>query len=110
MPPTTAKEYILIIPTRFDPSAAEGLAVVYQFDLSGSPGGHYHLVIENGTCAALEGLHPQPSVTFSLSEVDCIGLFDGNLDGVSLYMCGRLKVAGDLSLAIRLASLFPKPR
>ena len=110
MPPTAAKEYMLLIPTRFDPSAAEGLAAVYQFDLSGSPGGRYHLVIENGTCAALEGLHPQPSVTFSLSEADCIGLFNGNLDGVSLYMSGRLKVGGDLGLAIRLASLFPKPR
>ena len=110
MPPTTAKDYMLLIPTRFDPSAAEGLAVVYQFDLNGSPGGQYHMVIENGTCAAVEGLHPQPSVTFSLSEADCIGLFNGTLDGVSLFMSERLKVAGDMGLAVRLASLFPKPR
>lgn|SRR5574341_894641 len=108
MQPTTAKDYILIIPTRFDPSAAEGLVAVYQFELSGSPGGLYHLVVENGTCSALEGLHPQPSVTFFLSEVDCIGLFNGHLDGPSLYLSGRLKVTGDLGLAIRLATLFPR--
>jgi putative sterol carrier protein len=110
MPPTTAREYMQLIQARFDPSAAEGLAAVYQFDLSGSPGGQYHLVVGNGTCAALEGSHQQPDVTFSLSESDCIGLFDGELDGASLYLSGRLKVAGDLGLALRLSTLFPRPR
>jgi putative sterol carrier protein len=108
MPPMSAREYMPLIQTRFDPSAAEGLAAVYQFELSGSPGGQYHLVVENGTCAALEGRHPQPSVTFSLSETDCIGLFEGHLDGPSLYLSGRLIVTGDLGLALRLAMLFPR--
>jgi putative sterol carrier protein len=110
MAPISIKEYMEVIPTRFDPLAAEGLAVVYQFDLSGSPGGQYHLVVQDGTCAALEGSHPEPSVTFSLSEADCLGLFNGDLDGPSLFVSGRLQVTGDLVLAIRLPSLFPIPR
>lgn len=99
-----------IIPTRFNPSAADGLSVVYQFDLSGSPGGQYHLVVQNSTCIAMEGPHPEPSVTFFLSETDCVGLFNGQLDGPSLFVSGRLKVTGNLTLAIQLPSLFPIPR
>lgn len=110
MSPQTVQEYMQVMRTRFDPTAAEGLTAVYQFRLSGSPGGQYHLVVADGACAAQEGQHPKPNVTFAMSDKDCIGLFNGNLDGPSLYMQGRLKIEGDFELALRLPAMFPKPR
>jgi len=110
MSSNNVKDYMKGIGTRFDPAAAEGVTAVYQFDLSGATGGQYHLVVKNGTCAALEGKHPDPSVTFFLSDTDCIGLFNGNLDGPSLYMSGRLRIAGDFDLALRLPAMFPQTR
>jgi len=108
MPSGDIKEYMKAIGTRFDPTAAEGVKAVYQFELSGASGGQYHLVVENGTCAAKEGTHPKPSVTFFLSDADCIGLFNGNLDGPSLYLSGRLRIAGNFDLALRLPAMFPQ--
>lgn len=103
------KDYVEAMGTRFDPSAAEGVTAVYQFELSGTNSGQYHLVVANRICEPKEGKHPAPNVTFFLSESDCIGLFNGTLDGPSLYLSGRLRIAGDLDLALRLPAMFPQP-
>ena len=110
MPTPNIKEYMKAIGTRFDPTAADGVNAIYQFDLSGDSGGQYHLVVENGTCTAKEGPHPKPSVTFFLSDTDCVGLFNGDLDGPSLYLSGRLRIAGNFDLALRLPAMFPQKR
>jgi putative sterol carrier protein len=110
MPDPTIREYMRGVQARFDPNAAKGLDAVYQFQLSGASGGQYYLAVKDGTCAAEEGAHPGPHVTFSLSDADCLGLLNGTLDGTSLYLSGRLKISGDLGLAMRLATLFRPPR
>ncbi|MBI4402506.1 MAG: SCP2 sterol-binding domain-containing protein, partial [Nitrospirae bacterium] len=46
-------------------------------------------------------------VTFSMSGEDCLGVLSGRLDGPSVFMSGRLRVSGDLGLAIQLKTLFP---
>jgi len=45
MKPTSVQEFFRCLPQNFDAEAAEGLAAVYQFDLSGSQGGQYQLTI-----------------------------------------------------------------
>jgi putative sterol carrier protein len=110
MPDPTIKDYMQGIQTRFDPSAARGLDAVYQFQLTGVSGGQYHLVVKDGTCVTQEGTHPRPHVTFSLPAADCLGLLNGSLDGTSLYLSGRLKITGDLGLAMRLSTLFRPAR
>ncbi len=107
MKPTSVKEFFRILPTKFDAEAAEGLEAVYQFDLSGQEGGQYHLVVLNGACSTREGTHPDPHVTFSMSGEDCLRVLSGQLDGQSVFMSGRLRITGDLGLAMQLKSLFP---
>ncbi|MER3424207.1 MAG: hypothetical protein C4293_14290 [Nitrospiraceae bacterium] len=107
MEPTTVKEFFRRLPEKFDADAAEGLAAVYQFDLSGPQGGQYQLVIDNGRCDLREGTHPDPDVTFSMSGEDCLDVLIGRLNGPSVFMSGRLRVSGDFGLALQLKSLFP---
>ena len=106
----TVKEFFQVLPEKLDAEAAEGMVAVYQFDLSGPEGGHYHLVVEDGACLVHEGVHPEPNVTFSMSGEDCLGVLRGQLDGPSVFLSGRLRVSGDLGLAIQLKSLFPSVR
>jgi len=51
MKPTSVPEFFRCLPQKFDAEAAEGLAAVYQFDLSGPQGGQYQMTIEDGVCA-----------------------------------------------------------
>lgn len=104
------KEFFDSLPGKFDAEAAEGLEAVYQFDLTGPEGGRYHLVVQDGACSVLEGTHPDPHVTFSMSGEDCLGVLSGRLDGPSVAMSGRLQISGDLGLALQLKLLFPSVR
>ena len=44
--------------------------------------------------------------TISVSKDDFIALAEGNLDPMMAFMSGKLKVAGDMSVAMGLQSIF----
>jgi putative sterol carrier protein len=106
----TVKEFFDVLPGKFDAEAAEGLAAVYQFDLSGPQGGQYYVKIQDGACAVSQGVHPEPHVVFSMSGEDCLQILNGQLDGASVAMAGRLRITGDIGLALHLKALFPAVR
>jgi putative sterol carrier protein len=106
----TAKELIDSLPSKLDKEVAEDLDAVYQFDLRGAQGGQYQLLVQNGTCVVKEGTHADPHVTLSMDGEDCMKLLNGQLSGMAIAMSGRLQIAGDISLAMQLKSLFPSIR
>ncbi|OQW31308.1 MAG: hypothetical protein A4E19_20270 [Nitrospira sp. SG-bin1] len=107
MKPKTIKEVFESLPAKLDKEAAEDLEAVYQFDLRGSQGGQYHLLVQNGACVVKDGTHADPHVTLSMTGEDCIGVLSGKLSGMTMAMSGRLQVTGDIGLAMQLKSLFP---
>jgi len=110
MDPTTVREFFDALPSRFYAEAAEGVTAVYQFDLSGEHGGQYQLHIADRSCRVAPGVHPAPDITLSMAGEDCLAVLEGRLNGVSAYLSGRLRIDGDLGLAMRLASFFPDLR
>jgi len=107
MTPNTVKEFFQLLPSQFDSVAAEDLDAVYQFDLSGAQGGQFILTIREGTCQVAEGLHEDPHVSLSMAGEDCIKILKGQLSGPAVAMSGRLKISGDIGLAMQLRALFP---
>ena len=110
MNPTTVKEFFQLLPGQLDSDAAEDLEAVYQFDLSGSQGGQYTLTIRGGACQVTEGMHVDPHVVLSMAGEDCIKILKGQLSGTAVAMSGRLKISGDIGLAMQLKALFPTVR
>ncbi len=108
--PKTVREFFASLPSKLDPEAAEGLDAVYQFDLSGADGGQYQLLIREGACHVTEGTHPDPQVTLFMSGEDCLRVLNGQVSGPAVAMSGRLRITGDMGLALQLASLFPSLR
>jgi putative sterol carrier protein len=106
----TVEDFFQLLPGKFDPEAAEGMDAVYQFDLSGAQGGQYYLQINDGACRVTRGSHPEPHVTLSLSGEDCVRVLNGQLNGPAVAMSGRLRISGDVGLALQLGSLFPSLR
>jgi putative sterol carrier protein len=103
----TVKEFFRQLPQELDAEAAEDVNAVYQFDLSGPQGGQYVLTIHEGTCQVREGTHDDPDVTLSMAGEDCVRVLSGQLSGQAAALSGKLKVSGDLGLALQLRSLFP---
>src|SRR5579863_1409458 len=93
--PTNPQQVFDAMPTRFNKDAAKGLNAVYQFDLSGDNGGKWHVVINNETCEVKEGPAASPSITISMTAQDYVDM-----------TTGKLRIAGDMGLALRMQSLF----
>jgi len=73
----------------FNPDAAAGLDLVFQFDIEDdSP---YHLVIKDGTCELREGKHDDPSVTLIMNTETLQGIVSGETDGMQAFMAGQLR-------------------
>ena len=94
------------MPSRLDPETAAGLDAVIQFDLAGDGGGVWHCAIRDGACTVTEGAHDEPTMTVSMEAADYVELTAGRLDGMTAFMGGRLRIAGDMGLAMQMQSLF----
>ncbi|EWG99175.1 SCP2 sterol-binding domain-containing protein [Halomonas sp. BC04] len=90
---------------RFDPQAAKGMDDIFQFHFSDN-GSHY-LVIKDGSLAIEEGEHDDPSVSLSMSTDTLKGVMNGEINGMTAFMTGKLKATGNVMLATKLTSLFP---
>jgi putative sterol carrier protein len=106
MAAANVREIFEAMPGSFNKEAAKGLDAVYQFDLSGDGGGKWYVAVKDETCDVREGTHSSPNVTISMTASDYLDMINGQANGQMLFMTGRLRVAGDLGLAIRMQSLF----
>jgi len=88
-----------------DPSKMADIAATYQFCLNGEGGGDYNVVFADGTGQVNEGLADNADITIKMEAADFIDLTTGKLDAMGAFMTGRIKVEGDMSLAMRLQGL-----
>lgn len=103
---TSCKQAFDSSPQRFNKEAAKGLNAVFQFDLSGDGGGKWHIIVNNDSCQVKEGAHPSPNVTLTMAGQDYLDMLNGKLNGQMAFMTGKLRIGGDMGLALRLQSLF----
>lgn len=103
---SSCTEIFEAMPRRLNTAAAKGLNAVYEFDLSGDGGGKWQIIINDGKCRVEEGQHPSPNITISMSAQDYLDMTLGKLDGEEAFMSGRLRISGDLQLALRMQDLF----
>jgi putative sterol carrier protein len=102
----TAAEFFASLPGRFDPAAAVGVAAIIQFELTGDGGGTWHAIIADGACDVTVGAHPEPTLVVLASAENWLKVVSGSLDPQMAFLTGRLKVRGDMGLAMRLRALF----
>ena len=88
-----------------NPTKLAGIKAVYQFDINGGDPGVYSVAIAEGKGMVTEGPHPSPNITITIASNDFADMVEGKLDGVAAFMGGKLKVKGDMMLAMQLQSL-----
>jgi len=88
-----------------DPAKTKGMNAVYQFELSGDNGGIFHVNVDDGNVVLEEAAHSTPNITISMTADDFNNMLDGKLNATSAFMAGKLKVKGDMSLAMKLQSI-----
>jgi putative sterol carrier protein len=97
------------MPQNFNADAAKGMDAVIQFNLGGDGGGTWHVTIKDGACTVTEGAHGSPKMTMTMAASDYVDMINGKLNGQMAFMSGKLKIAGDMGLAMKMQSLFKRP-
>jgi len=88
-----------------DPQTLAGTTAKYLFDLTGDDGGAYHIDIHDGAGEAGPGGIDNPNITITMTTGDFVDLATGKLDGTMAFMSGKIKIQGDMGLAMKLQSL-----
>ncbi|MBI3591041.1 MAG: SCP2 sterol-binding domain-containing protein [Candidatus Melainabacteria bacterium] len=103
----TCEESLKEMHKSFKPEVAGNLNATYLFDVSGANGGKWILEIKSGKCELKSGTHNSPTVTISISDQDWLAIHKGKLNSQMAFMMGKLRVSGDMGLAMKLQSMFP---
>ena len=88
-----------------NPAKLGTLKATFQFELSGEGGGTWHVRVENGTLTSGQGPAENPGVTLIMAASDYQNMVAGKLNPTSAFMSGKLKIKGDMSLAMKLQTL-----
>ncbi|HEX8084446.1 MAG TPA: SCP2 sterol-binding domain-containing protein [Solirubrobacteraceae bacterium] len=97
------------MPSRLDPAAAADVDAVVEWRIAHDDGGGHdawQVTLRGGSATVERGGGAEPSVVFEIGGVDFLKLVAGNEEGPLMFMHGRLRVDGDLVLAVRLPQLF----
>jgi putative sterol carrier protein len=100
------KELVFNHEKAFLPEKAAGVNAVIQYKLSGAQPGNYIVTIADGTCKVAEGEAENPTMTLSADGEFFSDVLLGKEDGMKGFMTGKIKLAGDLNLAMKLTSFF----
>lgn len=104
--PLTVETLMSKMPGAFLPEKAPGLDAVIQFKFSGEEAGNWFATIKDDKCTVEKGAHPSPKMTLEADSSDYVKIFTGELDGMQAFMQGKLKLSGDLNLAMKLMTMF----
>jgi putative sterol carrier protein len=102
----TVNETFQEMPKRFRADKAAGVNATIQYDITGDQGGTWHAVIKDGACAVNPGAAPSPNLTLTMSSQDWLDMTTGKLSGQMAFMSGKLKLKGDMGLAMKIGGLF----
>ncbi len=106
----TPQQIFDAMPAAIVPEKAGSTDAVIQFDLSGDQGGKWWVKIKDGKAESGTGDSPEPpKLTLIADAMDYVKISLGQMDGTAAFMQGKLKVKGDMGLAIKMPSMFRRP-
>jgi putative sterol carrier protein len=101
--PATAREFFAGLPARIEPERARRLDASYRFDIDGA--GRWRLEAEGERLVVTESDAPADCV-ISTDERTFLRIIGGEQSPMGAYMTGKVRVQGDLGLALRLRDVF----
>jgi putative sterol carrier protein len=99
----SAREFFEGLERRIDESRTAGVTASYRFDVEGA--GSWHIAIADGRATVTESGGAADCV-IAMNEETFLKLLRGETKPTTAFMVGRIKVDGDMSLALKLKELF----
>ena len=81
------------------------LNAIYQFDITGEGGGTWVLDLTKPGGHVSKGASPDAKCTVTMDSAHFSELIEGKLNPQMAFMTGKLKVKGDMGLALKLGTI-----
>lgn len=105
--PLTVTQLMEKMPGAFIPEKAQGVDAVIHFKFTGEEAGEWNAKIKDGKVDVAQGAPlNQANMTLTADSADYVKIFTGELDGMQAFMQGKIKLGGDLNLAMKLMQMF----
>ena len=98
-----AREFFQTVDRRLDPAKTAGQTVSYRFDIDGA--GSWRVAVDDGN-VLVEESGAEADCVIQTSEDNFMKLVRGDGNPTMMFMTGKLKVKGDIALALKLRELF----
>ena len=98
-------DFINNMPNQIDLEKTKGIHALLQFSLSGEGGGDWGVSVDDGKVLVVPGQFAKPQLIIKASAANALKLMRGELNPVGAFMTGKVKVAGDMALAMKLLDL-----
>ena len=91
------------LPGRLESSdKIEGIDATYQFNISGDDGGTWTVDFTKDSDYVTEGEADEADCVIDMKDGDFMDMWNGKLPGPQAFMMGKIKIQGDLGLAMKL--------
>ncbi|MBL9040063.1 MAG: SCP2 sterol-binding domain-containing protein [Deltaproteobacteria bacterium] len=107
--PTSASDlFDTLLPPKIaaTPDKAREINAIYQFNITGENGGQWNVDLAGNPPSITKGEKPGANCTITVAHEDFLKMLTNPALGMQLFMTGKLKVAGDPMLAMKLQKLF----
>jgi putative sterol carrier protein len=91
---------------KIDPNKIQGMNAIYQFSISGDGGGEWFVKLADGKGEVGQGTAENPNITISAASDVWLDIVSGKMNGQTAFLTGKIKIQGDMSLAMKLQSVF----
>ncbi|MFQ5576233.1 MAG: SCP2 sterol-binding domain-containing protein [Anaerolineae bacterium] len=102
----TPQELFDKMPETFNPAKAAGVDVTVQIDLTGDNGGTWSVKIAGGKCTVDKAASESPNLTITMDAADYMAMVKGELPAMNAFMQGKIKLQGDMGLAMKFQGMF----
>ena len=101
----TPTEFFSGLQEAIDPEKIKGIDATYQWDITGDGGGKWYAKLNEGSVEVSEGEADSPNITITVESQNWMDIVNGKLNGQTAFLTGKLKIQGDMTLAMKLQSI-----
>ncbi len=87
------------------PDLVTKIAAVYQFNISGPDGGSWAVDLTSPGGRIFAGSAQNARCTVAATDSDFLGIVNGKVNPQMAFMSGKLKIQGDMGLALKLQQI-----
>jgi putative sterol carrier protein len=101
----TVEQFFSELSSKVNPTKVAGMNAVFQFNITGDGGGEWNVKIAEGKAEVNKGAAEAPNITLTSTDENWINIVNGKTSGQTAFLTGKLKIQGDMSLAMKLQSV-----